>query len=582
MHFVILSEVETSQSRSFGSTYILLPNKMKPLISLFLFFFSFLFAAAQPKNVKNSLRSVASVVTYSNGTVKSSGTAFFVENNNDVLASATLFSGADSAVVIDGNGKTHAVKYIVGINDMFDCVKVRISPAKKVKPLIPSPSKVAVGEELYMLTYGVKNNAKIEPVKVQAVDSVYSLAYYTLDKPMQESKLSLPLLNGNGELVAVMQPAASSDTVKSYAVSAKVSQSLAASTKNYGKGYYQGMNIRTAMPDIKDEALSCMYMQAMMGDSLSWLNAIKDYLVAFPQSYEGYHSLAEYIAIYYRDMQQAEKAWSKALSLAENKAEVYFGKGKVLNAIVQSGDTTSHPMLSFDNALSQIDKAIYISNQQLYVSYKADMLYSMHLYDKAADCYETLSGMDKNNPELFAKASQCHIAQENYDKAIALLDSAVACFADGDKKVAPYILTRAVVKVSADKHRDAVFDMNSYEELLGGVLNAEFYYMREQAELKCKMYQQALNDIETAISLSPDNVMYYLEKGVLCYRVKFFDEGIRTMEKAVELAPEIADMHYLAGLLYMQTGNNEKAKKSFETALSLGHPDAASKLEGFK
>ena len=37
------------------------------------------------------------------------------------------------------------------------------------------------------------------------------------------------------------------------------------------------MKIRTAMPDTKDEALSCMYMQAMMGDSLSWLNAIKDF-----------------------------------------------------------------------------------------------------------------------------------------------------------------------------------------------------------------------------------------------------------------------------------------------------------------
>lgn len=546
-----------------------------------LFFLALLFscvvAYGQPKAVKSAYSSVASIVTYKNGLLKADGTAMYVGGNGDVVASGKLFVGADSAVVIDNNGKAHPVEYIVGIDNMFDCIKVRTARDKKIKYLVSSASEVYVGDELYMLTYGVKKNVVVEPFKVLAVDSVYSLAYYTLDKPVRENSLAQPLLNGNGELVAFVQPSLSGDTV-GYAVSSQLASSLVSSTRNYGKGYYQGMNIRTAMPDVQSEALSCLYMQAMMGDSTSWSNAINDYIASFPQSYEGYQSLAEFVAIYSRDMEKAGKAWDKALSLADNKADVYFGKGKVINEIVQSGDSVSHPILSFDNALAQIEKAISIHNSSLYVNYKADMLYGMKNYDKAAECYETLTATDMRSPELFAKTSQCYMLMNEYGKAIELLDTAIASI-QNSKEMAPYILTRAMLNSSAKKYRAAVQDMNRYEELIGGLLAAEFYYMREQAELNCKMYQQALNDIETALSLAPDNLLYYLEKGMLCYRVKFTDEGVRTMLKACELAPELADAHYLLSRLYMQQGNVPEARKSLETADKLGHPDARVQLE---
>lgn len=549
-----------------------------------LFFLALLFsciaAYGQSKAVKGAYSSVASIVTYKNGLLKADGTAMYVGGNGDVVASGKLFVGADSAVVIDNNGKARPVEYIVGIDNMFDCVKVRTARDKKIKYLVSSASEVYVGDELYMLTYGVKKNVVVEPFKVLAVDSVYSLAYYTLDKPVRDNSLAQPLLNGNGELVAFVQPSLSGDTV-GYAVSSQLASSLVSSTRNYGKGYYQGMNIRTAMPDVQSEALSCLYMQAMMGDSTSWSNAINDYIASFPQSYEGYQSLAEFVAIYSRDMEKAGKAWDKALSLADNKADVYFGKGKVINEIVQSGDSVSHPILSFDNALAQIEKAISIHNSSLYVNYKADMLYGMKNYDKAAECYETLTATDMRSPELFAKASQCYMLMNEYGKAIELLDTAIASI-QNSKEMAPYILTRGVVKSSAKRYREAVQDMNRYEELVGGVLAVEFYYMREQAELNCKMYQQALNDIETALSLAPDNLLYYLEKGMLCYRVKFTDEGVRTMLKACELAPELADAHYLLGRLYMQQGNVPEARKSLETADKLGHPDARVQLDGIE
>ena len=551
-----------------------------------LFFLALLFscvvACAQSKAVKGAYPSVASIVTYKDGVLKADGTALFVGGNGNVVASGKLFVGADSAVVIDNNGKVHPVERIVGIDNMFDCIKVRVAHEKKMKYVAPSAAKVNVGDELYMLTYGVKKNALATPFRVLAVDSVYSLPYYTLDRPVQERCLSYPLLNGNGEFVALMQPSSASDTVKSYAIGSMLSASLVSTTKDYGRGYYSGIGIRTAMPEAKADALSCLYMQAMMGDSASWFSAINDYMASFPQSYEGYQSLAEYTAIYYRDMPQADKAWERALALAENKDEIYFGKGKVINEIVLSGDSVSHPMLSFDNALAMVDKAISQNNRSLYTSYKADMLYRRHCFAEAGECYESLASSDMRGPDIFAKASQCHVNMNNFGKAIELLDSAVACFGSVTKDAAAYILTCGIVKSSAKRYREAVQDMNRYEELVGGMLAAEFYYMREQAELNCRMYQQALNDIETALDLTPGNVLYYLEKGMICYRVKLTDEGIRTMLKACELAPDFADAHYLLGRLYMQQGNVSEARKSLEKAETLGHSDARIQLDNLE
>jgi tetratricopeptide (TPR) repeat protein len=184
------------------------------------------------------------------------------------------------------------------------------------------------------------------------------------------------------------------------------------------------------------------------------------------------------------------------------------------------------------------------------------------------------------SPEIFAQASMCYKELGDYEKSVAMLDSAVNCFgSDAVKASAPYILTRALVYATDGKYRNAVFDYNKYEELMGGALGAEFYYLRVQAELSAKMYQQALNDIDTAIDLAPNNVAYYLEKGLLCYRVNLADEGIRVMTAAKELAPEMPDVQYLLGRLYMLKGDNDAARPCIEKAMQLGHPAAEATLQ---
>ena len=532
-----------------------------------------------PKGVEKARQSVATVVTYRQGVMLHNGTAVFAGEKGDVLSSHSLFVGADSAVVIDSKGVVRPVKYILGVNEMFDCIRVRVAADKKLKPLTVSALPVVAGETLYQLGYGVGKGGFAEPADVEKIDSVYSSAYYTLSKPMEQRLAALPLVNGNGELVAVMQEAAFGDTINSYAIGASLISRLAVTVPVYGKGYYPSMGIRTALPQNKEEALSCLYMQTIVGDSISYRDVIDDFIALYPDSYEGYVSRAEYEAVMLRDLDAANQSWNKAFKLAVNPAEVHYGKAKAINSILLQGDFVSHEMLSKENVLSEIDKAIAADRQSLFINAKADILFSHGNFIAAAECYESLATTDMRSAEVFAKAAQCYRAVEDYGKSVAMLDSAVNCFDKASEKAAaPYVLTRALVNAAAGKHRNAVFDYNRYEELMNGRLGANFYYLREQAELGAKMYRQALNDIDTAIYLEPQNVAYYIEKGLLCYRVRLSDEGIRTLKEAEAFAPMASDVHYLLGRLHIQKGEDGVALPYLRKAVELGHPDAEAVL----
>lgn len=538
------------------------------------------FSAAQklPKKVGKARQSVASIITFKDGVVLGNGTAMFVGDKGDVLVSYSLLCGADSAVVVDTKGKTRTVIGIVGLDNLYDCAKVRVAYDKKIAYFPVSRSNTVEGDQLYIISYGKKNSGAVEAAKIMKVDSLYSHAYYTFDIPMQDRFVSLPVVNVEGELVAVVQPAATGDSC-CYAVGATVTDKLVTTSVTYGKGIHYNMGIRTLLPGDKENALSCMYMQTMIGDSISYRNAINDYIALFPESHEGYMCDAEHKAVYCSDMAMAEKSWEKALSLAVKPSEVYFGKAKVLNTLMLAGDS----LINVDIILEQLDKAIAIDNDPMYVAYKADLLLAAGRHADAYECYIRVSFTDLRSADIFARASQCKGALKEYDKAVELMDSAINLIGENEQVAAsPYILTRALLKYSAGRYREAVFDYYKYEEIMGSVFNANFYYLRSQAEVKAKMYQQALNDLEKAISIEPSNDALYIEKGILCYGLGIFDDGIEVLESALEIVPDSPDAHFLLGLIYTKTDKIDLAKEHMQKAIESGHPEAAAKLDELK
>ena len=66
--------------------------------------------------------------------------------------------------------------------------------------------------------------------------------------------------------------------------------------------------------------------------------------------------------------------------------------------------------------------------------------------------------------------------------------------------------------MAVGRYREAVVDLTDYEQLMQAQLTDRFYYMRHQAEVGGKLYQQALNDIDRAINMNPQTNCIWLRK----------------------------------------------------------------------
>ena len=120
------------------------------------------------------------------------------------------------------------------------------------------------------------------------------------------------------------------------------------------------------------------------------------------------------------------------------------------------------------------------------------------------------------------------------------------------------------------KYREAVLDYNTFYNAVNGDVNALFYYQREQSEMQCRMYQQALDDINKAVELSADDENLWAEKGIVHLRVNQLDEAIKAFEKAISINADYAAGYRMLGYCQSLKKMKKEAKANYEKAKALG------------
>ena len=99
---------------------------------------------------------------------------------------------------------------------------------------------------------------------------------------------------------------------------------------------------------------------------------------------------------------------------------------------------------------------------------------------------------------------------------------------------------------------------------------AENYFQREQAEMQCRMYQQALNDINKAVEMEPEDVDFWVEKGSVHLRVNQLDEAVEVFKKALTMNDKYAAAYRMLGYCQALQNNNKEACANFAKAKELG------------
>ncbi len=98
--------------------------------------------------------------------------------------------------------------------------------------------------------------------------------------------------------------------------------------------------------------------------------------------------------------------------------------------------------------------------------------------------------------------------------------------------------------------------------------NLGFEYMNK------KLFDNAINEIQTAIRLKPEYEDAYFNLGVTYKTLMMLDRAKEEFLIALKLAPNDADAHYNLGLIYQNENMPDKALEQYKTAIKL-KPDFA-------
>ena len=541
-------------------------------ISLFTF-------AQQPGWVKNASKSVFTLKTFSaDGSLIASSNGFFTGTNGEAISSFTPFKGAARAVIIDATGKEMNVSGMIGANDMYDVAKFRVTG--KTRPLTVASGIAQSGERAWLLPYLETKNLSNGIVR-KAETFQQNYAYYTIAMQAQEKNIGSPLLNDNGEVIGILQPAASGADSLCYAISALFADSMKVTGLSVNDPTLKLTQIHTEMPESLEDANLMIYMAGASTDSATYVRLISEFIQKFPAAPDGYAYRAQF-ASSYGDFSSAEKDMEEAIRLSGNKDNEHYNYARMIynKEIYQANKPYEN--WSLDKALSETREAWKINPVPAYRELEANILYSQKNYAEAYDRFIELTKTNMVTAETWYCASLCKGQLKDTTAMLALLDSAMNMFTKPYlKQAAPYLWARANAKFDTKKYREAVSDMNDYEQLMAADVNANFYYIRHQAEIEGRLFQQALNDIGQAAKMEPKNTFYLAEKASLELRVGLYDQVMETANEIKTLEPDNSDGYLFLGLSQCMKGKKKEGLENLQKAKELGYPQADELIEKY-
>lgn len=534
---------------------------------------------AQTSAVKNAAKSVFKLTTYNaDGSVLATSNGVFVGNNGEAISNLKPFIGAAKATVTDTKGREMNVERIMGINDLYDVAKFMVSG--KTTPLPMAQSASTSGSQAWLVGYA-KKSPTITAATVKSVETFMDkYSYYIFSLTAPENTNACPFVNSEGQIIGIMQPSTTSSDI--HATDAKFIADLQTSGLSIEDETMKKIGIPPALPSDKDQALLTLMMAAQTNDSIKHAAIVNDFISQYPTSVDGYTAQAQ-IYVNANEFDKAAKEMETAIKKAEKEDEAHYNYSKIIYEKEVYKSNIPYEPWSLDKAYDEINKAYAINPQPSYQHQQALITYAKGDYQKAYDMFMDLTKTSIRNPELYYSASQCkQMLKAPAKEIIALLDSAIN---NTDtlriREAAPYFLARAETYMTTDSFRQAVFDYTRYEILVNGNVNSNFYYIREQAEVKAKLYQQALIDITRAIMINPKEPTYYAERASLELRVNMIDDAIKTASKCIELAPEYADGYLLLGLGQIAKGNKTEGLANLEKAKQLGHIQAQEMIDKY-
>lgn len=549
---------------------------------------------------KDAHKSVLNVITYdSEGNRLFSGYATMIDAEGNAVAPYALFKDAARAEVIDAKGKSYKVARILGASSAYDLVKFSIEGIKKPSFFEISETSVAAGEQLSLIRYTEGKKSKAVSLNVTKVEPYDKYNYLYITAKSEAQNVGCPLLNDSGHLVGFVQAATASDTASAYAIDARFCNELSINQTSILNADLHTILIPKALPAGRDAALTRLYMMNR-NDSVAYVTALADFITLYPEEAEGHVMRGAFYANR-MDYNRCTSDFNIALELSEkedSKMKTDEVNNELSKLIYQKVIYSPKPEVegwTLQRAAELAHTAYERNPLPFYLLQEGRCFFGMQAYDKAYNSFLQLCKTFGKNAETqwsaparaeawFFAARSLELSGGDSLKVIALLDSVITTLPQPyEAATAKYFLERAIRLERADRFRDAVMDYNEYERTIGPKnLSAQFYYIREQVELKAKMYQQAIDDMRTAQVLSPQDPAYRIEEAYIFLLAGEYEQAVACCEKLIPDLPDSPDCYKIAGIAYGQLKQKTKAVAALKKAVELGDKSAEALIEKYK
>ena len=534
--------------------------------------------SAQPGAVKKAADAAFTLTTFkADGSILATSNGVCISTDGIAISPWKPFIGADKAVIIDAKGQKHEVECLLGANEIYDIVKFQVNGKTIAAPLTTT---VSANDEVWITPMPKSGNAeKADVVNVEKFMDKYN---YAILKSTATDKLNgAPVFNTKGQVIGLFN--ISGDSQSSTDVNYANDFTVNGLSQNDITLRQSGICI--GLPNKIEEAVVALMLSSEKPSNIHEA-VVNDFIAKFPQSNDGYYALAN-IQIAKGEVANADKTMQTAVGKVTAKDEAHYNYARLIyrGTLAQdSEEKTKSVGWTLDKALDEIQKAQSTKANDAYRHLQAQIIFAKGDYAKAYTEFEALTKTKFNNPELYLEMAQSrqHLGATDQEILDLLNKSIELCDTPYVSTSAPYFYTRGQQLEKMGEFRKAVQDYYTYEYFNQGRLGAAFYYMREQCEVKARMWQQALQDILIASRLDPKEALYPTEAGSLLLRLNKIDAAISAAQQAIQLDASLPDAYLILGIAQCESKQKEEGLKNIQKAKELGNTQADTFLQKYK
>ncbi len=223
-----------------------------------------------------------------------------------------------------------------------------------------------------------------------------------------------------------------------------------------------------------------------------------------------------------------------ALELAENEPVFHYRRGLVFEELGRPEDARS----SFSRALELEEKAdFYMARGNNY--------FAQDLYSDAIDDYLRAVSLQER-PEIYINLGLTYKRRGDVDSAIETFEKLLRLDFP-ERKRYEVLMNLGRLYFDQQRYTEAI---EQFDRALKINTTPAGFYNLGQARLKNKDFSGAIEALQEAARLDPQNFSVYVDLGYAREQTEDYRGSIRAYEKALELKPEATSILYALGRLY--------------------------------